>query len=109
GRGMSLFRAARRHARTGHRPAGPRTRDPDAIAGWPRDQDVSDLRDRARIQDAIFDPPAGDVETTVVHRTDQAFGVQHYVEVRAAGEGGSPTLKRRIQAQRRTPRREGSR
>jgi hypothetical protein len=53
-----------------------------------------------------FDPPAAGIETTVVHHTDQTFGVQHYVEVRAFGESGSPVLKRRVQAQRRTPRRE---
>jgi hypothetical protein len=52
-----------------------------------------------------FDPSPDRVETTVVHRTDQTFGVQHYVEVRAFVANGPPLPKRRVQAQRRMPRR----
>jgi hypothetical protein len=52
-----------------------------------------------------FDPAPDRVETTVVHRTDQTFGVQHDVEVKAFASNGSPLPKRRVQAQRRMPRR----
>jgi hypothetical protein len=51
-----------------------------------------------------FDLPPDRIETTVAHRTDQTFGVQHYIEVRAFA-AGSPLPRRRVQAQRRMPRR----
>ncbi|MGH7267525.1 MAG: hypothetical protein ACREMB_22115 [Candidatus Rokuibacteriota bacterium] len=52
-----------------------------------------------------FSEPPARVETAVVHRTDQTFGVQHYVDVRAFTEAGGAMARQRIQAQRRTPRR----
>jgi len=52
-----------------------------------------------------FDLPPDRIETTVAHRTDQTFGVQHYIEVRAFAANGSPLPRRRVQAQRRMPRR----
>ena len=50
-------------------------------------------------------PTPDRIETTVVHRTDQTFGVQHYVEVRALVANAPPLPKRQVQAQRRMPRR----
>jgi hypothetical protein len=52
-----------------------------------------------------FDLPPDRIETSVAHRTDQTFGVQHYIEVRAFAANGSPLPRRRVQAQRRMPRR----
>jgi hypothetical protein len=50
------------------------------------------------------DPPADRIETRVAHRTDQTFGVQHYVEISAFAASGPPA-RQRIQAQRQMPRR----
>lgn len=52
-----------------------------------------------------FPEPPARVEIAVVHRTDQTFGVQHYVEVHAVTEAGRALPRQRVQAQRRTPRR----
>ena len=51
-----------------------------------------------------LEPSAARVETTVLHRHDASFGVQHYVDVRAVLSAGKPSVQR-VQARRRMPRR----
>lgn len=45
------------------------------------------------------------VQTSVVHRTDQIFGVQHYVDIQAFGGTEQSPVSHRVHAQRRMPRR----